>query len=206
MSSNIELGLTLTEKFIGCLPQYFESDEDGNLHHDIRKANVFAEGRLFADAYKGEVVVESAAEFATIKQRLLTLPTFVEVSLKKSDSSALSNTTYTTTGKFIVYLNPSNPVIKNQLREKLDHVEMLMNQGKNFALEICLDDALKCWYEMRFRDGRNSSYEANGANICVTNFSRRFHECYHPLVVGWVLPNNAHLWDALLYISQSQMH
>jgi len=41
-------------------------------------------------------------------------------------------------GDFVIYLNNSHPVIQEQLRQKLNECEQLMEQGKNFALEVFL--------------------------------------------------------------------
>ncbi|XP_078492043.1 uncharacterized protein LOC101242827 [Ciona intestinalis] len=190
MDPRVEVGVTLTDQFVSCLPEYFETNAENKIHHDMKQEitdlNVFSETKRFADAYKGEVLVENISEFYSIRDKLLTLPTFVEVYLNKSKSSG--NTTYITKGKFIVYLNTTHPAIQQQLREILGQAEVLINEGKHFALEICLDDMLKYWYKANFPDSGGFSFEAEGANICVTNFSRRFHECYNPLLWLGCLP------------------
>uniref|UniRef100_F6YZM4 Uncharacterized LOC101242827 n=1 Tax=Ciona intestinalis TaxID=7719 RepID=F6YZM4_CIOIN len=113
MDQRVEVGVTLTDQFVSCLPEYFEIDAENKIRHDMKKVNVFSETKTFADSYKGEVLVENISEFYTIRDKLLTLPTFIEVYLNKSKSSG--NTTYITKGKFIVYLNTTHPAIQQQL-------------------------------------------------------------------------------------------
>ena len=51
-NSNIQIGVTLMERFLDCIPSYFQRGQDGKLHHDLRKVNVFAHSNsVFAESY-----------------------------------------------------------------------------------------------------------------------------------------------------------
>nr|CAB3262684.1 uncharacterized protein LOC100181832 [Phallusia mammillata] len=185
-SEQIQIGVTLLERFLECTPQYFQAGPDGKLHHDPRKVNVFAHGRkIFADSYGGELTMDDPSEFAMVKHRLLTQPTFLQVTLKKEKKSG--NTRYITRGNFVIFLNNTHPFIQQQLREKLDQCEQLLSADKNFALEIDLGPALKAWYKTRFAH-ISGSYSADGSNFCITNFSQKCHECYNPILWIGCLP------------------
>ncbi|CAK8682537.1 unnamed protein product [Clavelina lepadiformis] len=181
-NDSVQVGITLMERFMDCIPSYFQRGRDGKLHHDPRKVNVFAHSNdMFGDSYGEVLKVDNAAELALVKQRLLTQPIFLKVSLKKEKKSG--STRYITKGDFIVYLNTSHPIIKEQLGLQLDRCSLLMSEGKNFALEVKVGPALKAWYKTRFAQS-SGSYSAEGSNFCITNFRQRFNECYNPLV--WI--------------------
>lgn len=51
-NNNIQIGVTLMERFFDCIPSYFSRGQDGKLHHDLRQVNVFAHSnKVFGDSY-----------------------------------------------------------------------------------------------------------------------------------------------------------
>ena len=51
-NDSVQVGITLMERFMDCIPSYFQRGRDGKLHHDPRKVNVFAHSNdMFGDSY-----------------------------------------------------------------------------------------------------------------------------------------------------------
>lgn len=182
---NVQIAITLEEGFRNAVPEYFEWGTDSKLHHDPRKVNVFAhkkfsaEKNLFADSC-GEVLrFDTPQEFSSIKKRLLTNPIYLQVRLEREKSSG--NTRYITHGSFIVFINTQHPSINYQLKERLDEMELLINQGQNVAFEISFNRTLKQWFKSNFEESW-ASFSSENSNFCITNYSQRYHDCYNPLI------------------------
>nr|XP_039257254.1 uncharacterized protein LOC120333918 [Styela clava] len=185
---NVQIAVTLQDSFMNAVPDYFTMGDNMKLHHDPRKVNVFAhkkfsvKNNLFADSY-GEVLdFNTAEEFSNIKTRLLTNPIFLQVRIEKEKTSY--STRYITSGSFIVFINTQHPVIHQQLNEKLQRMQELVNAGRSVALEIRFGDVLEAWFKANFPESW-ASYSTENSNFCITNFSQRFHECYNP--IAWLV-------------------
>ena len=192
---NIPIGVIPIRKFMACLPVGFRRGSDGKMHHDPDRVNLFLcskEGKLFANAHRKVVKVNGDEDFAVMKRRLLTLPIFLNVSLKERyvEHYIVAKRTIITWMHVMVCITPKNPVIKAQLEQQFAECEKLLGEGKNFSLEIKVGQILKDWYAQS-RDRTFASYYSYGSTICVTNFSQRCSMCYHPLVwfvpITWVL-------------------
>uniref|UniRef100_H2Z1F2 Uncharacterized protein n=1 Tax=Ciona savignyi TaxID=51511 RepID=H2Z1F2_CIOSA len=181
--SSIQMGLTLEADFLQDIPDVFQP-VDGKLHHDRRKVNVFTSNSncYFVDHYNNEVKVNNLEEFALIKQRLLTLPIYMRVELRRHRKSG--NTTHINYGTFIVMVNTKHPSIQSQIREYLDQAELHMKDQERFALEFDFGPVLRSWYKQR-HDNSRGSYIAKNSCFCITNFRAKSKIFVNPVM--WVL-------------------
>nr|XP_039256840.1 uncharacterized protein LOC120333476 [Styela clava] len=180
---NVQIAISDTNEFLQDFPSCFEVGSDSKLHHQMGKVNVFSHKQnFFADAYPEVLKVENVETFALLKQRLLFLPIYMHVHLERHRRSG--NTRIITHGDYVIMVNTKQPDIQAQLREKLDEAEMLMREGKRFAVEFNFGPVLREWFQSRF-DGNWGSYYARNSNFCITNFHQRSKWCGMP--VCWIL-------------------
>lgn len=205
-AQNVQIAVTLQGSFMDAIPECFQLGTDMKLHHDPRKVNVFAHKNLddkcnlFADSYGEVLTFKTKEEFSNIRTRLLTNPIFLQVKIEKEKSSY--NTRYITRGSFIVFVNTKHAVIHQQLNEKLQTMQGLVNEGKSVALEIRFGDVLKAWFKVNFPESW-ASYSTENSNFCITNFSQRLHECYNP--IAWIVCLPCCLIGAPFYCIHRQM-
>ena len=189
---NIPIAVIPLQQFMGKLPVGFHRGQDGKMHHDPNRVNLFLDKedkKLFANAYRKVVKVDTDEGFAVMKQRLLSLPIFLNVKLKEqyTEHYVVAKRTVIHWMYVVAYINPTHPVIKAQLQKQFDECEQLIGQGKKFSFEIRVGEVLKSWYaSSRTQQHLFASYYSYGSTICVTNFRQRCNLCYHPL--AWCIP------------------
>nr|XP_002127814.1 uncharacterized protein LOC100181832 [Ciona intestinalis] len=192
---SIQIGLSLESEFLQDIPTQLFQAVEGKLHHDQRKVNVFTANKdYFANAYSNELKVNTLEEFALIKQRLLTLPIYMRVELRRHRKSG--NTTHINYGTFIVMVNTKHPSIQPQLQECLDRAESYLREEQKFALEIDFGPVLRSWYKLR-HDNSSASYIAKNSYFCITNFRKKSKVFVNP--VWWILCLPVCLLAAPLY-------
>ena len=187
---NIPIAVLPLQQFMGKLPVEFYKGEDQKIHHDPNRVNLFLDKynkKLFANAYRKVVKVDTDEGFAVMKQRLLSSPIFLNVQLKEqyTEDYAFVQKTVVNSMPAMAYINPTHPVIKAQLQKQFDECEQLIGQGKKFSFEIRVGEILRSWYAST-RTNKFATYASYGSTICVTNFRQRCNFCYHPL--AWCIP------------------
>ena len=164
----------------GTLPMGAFKDDNGIVHHKSDKANLFVEEKDFKDfegVYKKITHVQTAEDFAEMKQRLLSLPTVLGVMV-----SGLKNR-YVRIVPYMIYINSSHPDIKWQLEAELAKCKELVTSGGNFSFDINVGGLIRYCFAKK---DRYTEYSVSGGTICITNFSRRYRICYQPWM--WVFP------------------
>ena len=188
---NIPIAVISLQQFMGKLPVEFYKGENEKIHHDPNRINLFLDKedkKLFANAYRKVVKVDTDEAFAVMKQRLLSLPIFLNVLLKEqyTEDYVVVQKTVANGMHVVAYINPTHPVIKAQLQKQFDECEQLIGKGKKFSFEIRVGEVLKSWYASYSTQHMFASYDSNGSTICVTNFRQRCNFCYHSL--AWCIP------------------
>ena len=187
---NIPVAVIEQRQFMGSLPVGFIKGRDGKIRHNPEELNLFlcsSERNIIATASKKVVKVGNQEDFAEMRRRLMTKPIFLNIKLKSEyvEHYVVVKRRITSWMYAMVYINPSHPVIKEQLEKQFDECEQLMSEGKNFSFEIRVNQLMKAWY-MTCKANAYASYYCYGSTICVTNFTQRCNMCYSPLL--WLLP------------------
>lgn len=192
---NIPIAVIPLKQFMQKLPVGFYTGGNRKMHHDPSKINLFLDnddGEIFEHAYHKVLKVKTNADYELVKQRLSTLPIFLNVKIKEryTEHYVVVKRTVITWLTAMAYINPRHPVIKAQLQKKFDECDKLIREGKKFSFEIRIGEILKSWYAS-CSNRMFASYYSYGTSICVTNFRQRCNMCYNPLVwcipVTWVL-------------------
>ena len=173
--NNLSIAVIEWESFLSGLPHSFQADVNGCIIHDPSVANVFMgkKKNIFVNAYRKTHKVKTVEEFELLRRRLLTLPIFLKLTLKRKGKYSNLRKKH----RFMVCLNPLNPVIKTQIEEKLNNCETLMKRGKNFSFELNVGPTIQHWY--RSYEGRLfRRYQSPDSVICVTNYTKRKRSCY----------------------------
>ena len=164
----------------GTLPMGAFRDDNDIMQSNSDKVNFFVEEKDYRDfegVYKKITHVQTAEDFAKMKQRLLSLPTVLSVTIKKLRYGFVRFVPY------MIYINSSHPDIKRQLEAELAKCEELVTSGGNFSFEINVGGLIRYYFAKK---DRYTEYFASGGTICITNFSRRYRICYQPWM--WVFP------------------
>ena len=174
------------DEFMFSLPSCFHRDRFGRIIHDPEEANLFLDERdNFLNAQKKILVVDNKEEFLDLKRRLLSVPTYITVTLSEFDVDLEKRI-----GKwhnFMVCVNPKNPAIREELEENLNECEELMEKGKHFSFCFRLGPCLRRWYEIVNELPYFSSRSFN-SSICITNFMEECYMCYSPLLWTTLFP------------------
>ena len=183
-NNNIPIAIMEWASFLDRLPNCFQVQLDGTVNHDRSRVNVFtnttSKKNIFCNAYDKEIRVKSYQDLEMLRQRLLTLPIFVQLTLERKRKV----TNLKKRLRYMVCLNPLNPVMRAQLEEKLDECAILMQQDCKFSLEVNLGYVIRYWYrnnEAKFF----KRYHSNDSTICITNHVKRKRSCYNPKI--WML-------------------
>ena len=174
------------DEFMLSLPRCFTRKYDGRIYHDPDDANLFLDEReLFVNSHEKIHKIESVQEFATLKHRLLTVPTYLSVTLSQDDVDLDKNTG--TWHHFMVCINPNHPIIREELEENLNKCTELVESGKHFCFYFRLGPSLRRWYEVVTELPYYSSRSFN-CTICVTNFMEECYMCYSPVLWTTLFP------------------
>lgn len=144
LDNNIPIAVMEKDYFLSQLPSCFNRQFDGTVIHEPASANVFTDKRknVFLNGLFKTVKVTTWEEFNMFRQRLLTLPTFVMVTLERKRKLIKLKKRL----RYVVYLNPMNPVIKAQLEEKLIECEREIKEDGKFCFAINLGPLIRSWY------------------------------------------------------------
>ena len=170
---NIQIGISALDDFTRFPPHYFTKEQDIKLKFDPSQVNVFSNWRwLFEnEPYSLEYITENHNALLNIKEKLLTLPTFFSFILTDK------RTFPSKSRKFMIYINPNHQATKNKLQKLLDYCDSLSNDGRHYALEIRLDDALATFCR-RSEAFKEFSVPYESEFICITNGGKRFQIFY----------------------------
>ena len=182
-NNNIPIAVMEWETFLSQIPNCFQLQLDGKVDHDRSRANMFANAHhrknIFNNAYDKEIRVKTLEDLELLKHRLLSLPIFVQLTLERKRKMTHLKKRI----RYMVCLNPLNPVIKTQLEEKLNECTELMLQGDKFSLEIDLGFVIRHWY--RENEAKLfKRYRSNDSVICITNHVKQKKTCYNPKI--WI--------------------
>jgi len=191
MSSNtlideVAVAVMHLDEFMKSLPRCFSRDYKGRICHNPDDANLFLDERdLFVNSYKKIHKIDNRHEFALLKHRLLTVPTYLSVTLSNDDVDLDKN--IGTWHHFMVCVNPKHPIIFEELEENLNKCEELLLNGKHFSFYFRLGPSLRRWYEVVNELPYYASRSFN-STICVTNFMEECYMCYSPLLWATLFP------------------
>ena len=174
------------DEFMKSLPRCFKRNKGGRIYHNPDDANLFLDERnLFINSLKKISKINNIQEFAILKERLLSVPTYLSVTLSKDDIDLENNTG--TWHHFMVCLNPKHPSIRNELEENLSRCEELLSKGKHFSFFCRLGPSLRRWYEIVNEVPYYGSRSFN-STICITNFVEECYMCYSPILWTTLFP------------------
>ena len=176
-NNNIPIAVIEWGPFLAQLPSCFRIESGGMVSHDPSQVNVFTNPRknFFLNASKKVMKVNTPEEFNIIRSRLLTLPIFVQLTLerKRKFVEHLKKRI-----RYMVCLNPQNPVIRAQLESQFAKCEQLMLGGHKFCLELKLGAVIRHWYKNN--EARLfKRYQCHDSAICITNHKKRKTSCYN---------------------------
>ena len=191
MTSNMQIdevavAVMHLDEFMNSLPSCFTRDYRGRIYHDPDDANLFLDERnLFVNSNKKIHKISNQHEFAILKHRLLSVPTYLSVTLSHDDIDLDKNTG--TWHHFMVCVNPKHPIIQEELERNLNRCEELLLSGKHFSFCFRLGPSLRRWYEV-VNDLPYYSSRSFNSTICVTNFMEECYMCYSPLLWTTLFP------------------
>ena len=172
--------------FMNSLPSCFQHVSGGKIYHDPNEANLFLDERkLFINAKKKIIKFKGKEEFSLFKQRLLTVPTYLSVTLSEEDVDVEKLTG--TWHHFMVCVNPKHPAVRSELIDNLRQCQELIEQDKFFSFHIRLGPSLSRWYEI-VNDMPFYTSRSFNSSICLTNFMEEKAMCYSPVLWTTLFP------------------
>lgn len=182
----VAIAIMHLNEFMSSLPSCFRHVEGGKIYHDPDDANLFLDERsLFINSKKKIVKLKSREEFYVFKQRLLTVPTYLSVTLSEEDVDIDKLTGMW--HHFMVCINPKHPAIRSELIDNLRECEELLEQDKFFSFHFRLGPSLQRWYEIVNEIPFYSSRSFN-STLCLTNFMEEKAMCYSPVLWTTLFP------------------